>query len=210
LTRERIVAAAVQVLASEGLERVTMRRLAQELDTGAASLYVYVRNTAELHAAVLDELLARVDLKPVRARGQWRARLAKVLISYTQVLFEYPSLARSAMITRPSGPHYLNLLEALLALLGEGGVPDDRAAWGVDLLLQVATATAAEQGLRDQAIDAEAEQDALEQALRGVSPTSHPHIAALGPELLSGPGPVRLGWAFDALIDGVLHTARPT
>jgi len=41
----------------EGLERVTMRRLAAALDTGPSSLYVYVRNTAELHAAVLDELL---------------------------------------------------------------------------------------------------------------------------------------------------------
>ena len=57
LTRAGIVAAAVEVMRSEGLERVTMRRLAQELDTGPASLYVYVANTAELHAAVLDELL---------------------------------------------------------------------------------------------------------------------------------------------------------
>jgi len=39
----------------------------QELDTGAASLYVYVRNTAELHAAMLDELLGQVDLGPVTA-----------------------------------------------------------------------------------------------------------------------------------------------
>src|ERR1022692_1858482 len=46
LTREGIVAAAVGVMQAEGLDRVTMRRLAQELDTGAASLYVYVRNTA--------------------------------------------------------------------------------------------------------------------------------------------------------------------
>jgi hypothetical protein len=39
----------------EGLSRVTMRRLAQELDTGAASLYVYVRNTA---AALGMELMS--------------------------------------------------------------------------------------------------------------------------------------------------------
>ena len=42
---------------AEGLEHVTMRRLAAELDTGPASLYVYVRNTAELHAAMLEGLL---------------------------------------------------------------------------------------------------------------------------------------------------------
>src|SRR6267154_655953 len=55
LTREGIVAAAVGVMQAEGLDRVTMRRLAQELDTGPASLYVYVRNTAELHAAMLEQ-----------------------------------------------------------------------------------------------------------------------------------------------------------
>ena len=56
LTREGIVAAAVGIMQAEGLDRVTMRRLAQELDTGPASLYVYLRNTAELHAAMLEEL----------------------------------------------------------------------------------------------------------------------------------------------------------
>ena len=64
LTREGVVATAVELLRDEGLERVTMRRLADELDTGPASLYVYVRNTAELHAAILDELLGGVDLRP--------------------------------------------------------------------------------------------------------------------------------------------------
>src|SRR5882757_7545884 len=103
LTREGIVAAAVAVMRAEGLEKVTMRRLAQELDTGPASLYVYARNAAELHAAVLDELLGEVDLGPVRAAaGDWREQLVRVLTSYTAVLFEYPRLARSALVTRPS------------------------------------------------------------------------------------------------------------
>ena len=104
LTRAGIIAAAVDVMRAEGLERVTMRRLAQELDTGPASLYVYVRNTAELHAAILDELLGAVDLGPATAGGDWRSRLAQVLLSYTLVLYEHPSLARSALVARPSGP----------------------------------------------------------------------------------------------------------
>lgn len=56
----------------EGLERVTMRRLAAELDTGLASLYVYVyvRNVAELHGAILDELLAGLPLPDPGTVGQ--------------------------------------------------------------------------------------------------------------------------------------------
>jgi len=194
---------------AEGLEKVTMRRLAQELDTGPASLYVYVRNTAELHAAVLDELLGEVDLGSIRGGGDWRQQLVRVLSSYTAVLFEHPGLARSALVARPSGPRYLELLEALLALLAQGGVPDGRAAWGVDALLQFATATAAEQATRDAAPDAQDEIDALVAAVRGSCAQTHPRLAALGDELFSGTGQDRLAWGFHVLINGILQTARP-
>src|ERR1700742_2887071 len=173
LTRAGIIATAVTLLRAEGLERVTMRRLAQELDTGPASLYVYVRNTAELHAAVLDELLGVVDLGPATAAGAWQDRLVAILVSYTTVLFEHPGLAQSALVARPTGDHYLRLLETLLALLDEGGVPADRAAWAVDLLLQFGTATAAEHAGRD---DDTALTDTLAAVLR--RPATHPHLAA--------------------------------
>ena len=209
LTREGIVAAALEVMQAEGLARVTMRRIAQELDTGAASLYVYVRNTAELHAAMLEELLGQVDLTPVTAAGDWRDRLITVLWSYTRILFEQPGLAQSVLVTRPSGPAYLSLAEGILALLSDGGVPPDRAAWGVDILLHVATSTAAEQGTRDRAIDARDEEDALAAALREAPAETFPHIAALGAELTSGAGPDRLTWGFRVLINGILQTPRP-
>jgi AcrR family transcriptional regulator len=208
LTRAGIVAAALAVMRAEGLERVTMRRIAAELDTGAASLYVYVRNTAELHAAMLEELLAQIDLSPVSAPGDWRGRLVEILTSYTTILFEHLGLAQSALVTRPNGPAYLALVDAILALLGAGGVPADRAAWAVDLLLHVATSTAVEHGTRARAIDAGDEEEALAAALRDVRADRFPHIAAIGAaELMSGPG--RLDWGFRVLINGVIHTPRP-
>ncbi|WP_433443975.1 TetR/AcrR family transcriptional regulator [Nonomuraea sp. CA-141351] len=208
LTHAGIIATAVRLMEAEGLKRVTMRRLAQELDTGPASLYVYVANTAELHAAILDEMLADVDLSPVTAEGDWRDRLAAVLGSYTLVLFRNPSLANSALVARPSGPHYLALLEAILALLQAGGVPDGQAAWGVDVLLQVATATAAEQSVRDHDISAEDEHNALVQALRDVSAETHPRIAALGDDIVSGTPEQKLAWIFRAVINGTRVTPR--
>jgi len=209
LTRAGIVATSVELMRAEGLDRVTMRRLAQELDTGPASLYVYVRSTAELHAAILDELLGAVDLAPVGAGRDWRDRLTHVLTSYIEVLFEHPALARSALVARPSGEHYLDLVEAVLALLSEGGLSAARAAWAVDLLLLFATATAAEQSTRDQAVDTQDEWDALTSALRDASRDRHPHIAALGGTLLSGTGRARLAWGFQALISGVLAAPVP-
>ena len=211
LTRAGIVAAALAVMRAEGLDRVTMRRLAQELDTGAASLYVYVRNTAELHAAMLEELLGQIDLGPVTADdGDWRDRLIQVLTAYTAILFEHPGLAQSALVTRPSGPAYFGLVDGILALLEAGGIPGDRAAWAMDLLLHVATSTAAEQGTRERAVDAKDEEEAQAVALRGAPADQFPHIAAIGAaELMSGAGQDRLSWGFRVLINGVIQTPRP-
>ncbi|OKI02151.1 TetR family transcriptional regulator [Streptomyces sp. CB02923] len=208
LTHEGIVATAVALMRSEGLQRVTMRRLAKELDTGPASLYVYVANTAELHAAILEELLGAVDLAPARTPGDWRERLVTLLGSYTHTLFQHPSLAHSALVARPSGPNYLSLVEAVLALLHEGGVPGAQAAWGVDVLLQVATATAAEQSTRDRDAAAEDDHEALVHALRQATPRTYPRIAALGDDLFSGSPEQRLAWIFRMVIHGAEATPR--
>ncbi|WP_282206420.1 TetR/AcrR family transcriptional regulator [Kitasatospora fiedleri] len=242
LTRAGIVTAAVRLMEAEGLQRVTMRRLAQELDTGPASLYVYVANTAELHAAILEHHLGRVDLGAAAGTGaaepgtaddpgaaacagaaepgaaddpstaddpgrDWRGRLAAVLESYTTVLLEHPALAHSALLARPAGPHYLALVETLLALLEEGGVPAGQAAWGVDALLQVATATAAEHSARTGAA-AEAEHGAMVRALREADPSRYPKVAATAGDLVSGRPTERLAWTFRMLINGVAATPR--
>jgi hypothetical protein len=89
-------------------------------------------------------------------------------------------------------------------------VPPDRAAWAVDILLHFATSTATEQGVRQQAIDAQDEWDALVAALGDAPADAFPHIAAIGvTELMSGRGPDRVTWGFGVLINGIRHTPRP-
>ncbi|WIM93298.1 TetR/AcrR family transcriptional regulator C-terminal domain-containing protein [Actinoplanes oblitus] len=202
LSRAGAVAVALRIMREEGLERLTMRRLATELDTGPASLYVYVRNTAELHGAILDELLADLTLPPPDP-ARWRDQLVELMTAYTRLLIAWPSLARSVLALRPSGPHYVRLIETLLGLLRAGGVPVGQAAWGVDLLLQLGTATAAEQGTRGEAADADDEHRMLVTELREASEQEFPHIAQARDELFSGTGEQRLAWAFNVLVEGV-------
>jgi AcrR family transcriptional regulator len=209
LSRAGVVAVALRIMREEGLERVTMRRLATELDTGPASLYVYVENMAELHGALLDELLVGLELPDTATTTRCRDELVDVLSSYTRLLMGYPSLARSILTLRPYGPNYLRLIETLLALLDAAGVPSRQSAWGVDLLLQHATATAAEQGTRDESIEADSEQEALVMAIREAAAANYPHIDNTRTELLSGTGELRLRWAFTALVAGIASTATP-
>lgn len=208
LSRQWIVDTAVRIMRADGLEKVTMRRLAQELDTGPASLYVYVANTAELHAAVLDALLGEVDLGREGEDGDWRERLVAVLTSYTLVLFRHPQLARSALVARPSGENYLRLVDRVLGLLARGGAPVEQVAWGVDLLLQTATATAAEHSTQEQDPAARDDWDALTRALHAADGSTHPAIKAHMPALIGGAGG-RLAWGFDVLINGITCTPVP-
>ncbi len=203
LSREAIVGAAVSLVRTEGLERLTLRRLAASLDTGAGSLYVYFRNVEHLYAALLDELLGDVDLSPGDPAEPWDDRLVAVLRSYTAVLFDHPSIARMSIFTRPSGPNFLRFIETLLALLDEGGVETGAAAWGVDLLVQYATASAAEHGTREQQLDtADADSD-LTRALDDASADGYPHLHALKGVLVAGEGTERFGWGIDVVLAGL-------
>ncbi|GLW27365.1 TetR/AcrR family transcriptional regulator C-terminal domain-containing protein [Actinoplanes regularis] len=208
LSRDGAVAVALRIMHEEGLERVTMRRLATELDTGPASLYVYVQNMAELHGAILDELLARLHLPPADA-DRWHDELVGLLCAYTRLLLDHPSLARSVLTLRPSGRHYLRLVDTILGLLRAGGVPIGQAAWGVDVLLQLGTATAAEHGTRGEVAGADDERQLFVMALREAPEPEHPNIAEARDDLFSGAGMQRLTWAFTALIAGVRSTATP-
>ncbi len=206
LSRAGIVDAAMAVLTSDGVERLTMRRLAADLDTGPASLYVYVRDTTELHALVIDRLLADLDLA-WDGRGDWRRRLRALLTDYVELLVRHPGLARSALAVWPNGPNYLDLIELMLRLLTGGGVPADRAAWGVDVLLQLTTAMAAEYATRSQRDDQDVSD--LATALDAASPERHPILTGLGPaRMLGGEHGARRDWALDAAITGVAGTPR--
>ncbi|MFG3039904.1 TetR/AcrR family transcriptional regulator [Streptomyces sp. NPDC048330] len=209
LSRRGIVDTAVRVMRAEGLEKATMRRLAKELDTGPASLYVYVSNTAELHAAVLDALLGEVDLSGASAGEGWREGLRAVLASYTAVLFDHPQLARSALVARPSGENYLRLVERVLDLLSRSGASREQVAWGVDKLLQDATATAAEQSTQDRDPLTEDDWSATKRALESVDEATHPAIKDHMPALVSGSASDRMAWSFDVLINGITHTPVP-
>ncbi len=207
LTRQGIIDAALTILHDEGLNKVTMRRIAQALDTGPASLYVYIHNTADLHAQVLDALLATVTASP-KVEGTWRDRLKQLLMRYILVLFDYPEIARMTLTTHPSGPNYLALVESILALLQEGGIADREAAWTVDLLLLYATAITAEHSTRESSSHAADEDSALAAVIATIDAKRYPHVARLGDELLSGSGPDRFEWSIDMFLAGALRAPR--
>ena len=191
LSRERIVACALGLLAREGLEGMSLRKVAGALETGPASLYAYVDDLEALQALVLDRALAAVDVSGGKGRG-WRQRVRNVLASYARVLFERHGLAQLALGTIAVGPHALRILDTLLGLLKEGGMDRATAAWAVDLLMLYVTAIAAEQGEREGVPDALGR---VAQAIARAPANEYAHVHAASEELVSGEGEERFSWA---------------
>jgi hypothetical protein len=136
--------------------------------------------------------------------------LVDLLCDYSALLFAQPSLARSVLALWPSGPNYLRLVDTVLGMLAAAGVPDRQAAWGVDVLLQHATASAAEQGTRSESPETQREGYLLATAIAEAPGDDYPHVGRLRGELFSGTGEQRMRWQFDALIAGIAATATPT
>jgi AcrR family transcriptional regulator len=203
LTRRGIIDAALAILDTDGLGKVTMRRIAAELDTGHASLYVYVRDVADLHAQILDALLAPVAAADLPA-GTWRDRVKALLFGYRDVLHAWPEIARMALSTQPSGPNFTALVEAILVQLHEGGAADRAAAWGVDMLLLQQTAIAVEHSAHKPARSATGDLDAIAATIAEADPARTPHIVRLGAELVSGTPDERANWAIDVTLAGIL------
>jgi AcrR family transcriptional regulator len=211
LSREWIISTTIDIMLSEGLDKATMRRVAQSLDTGPASLYVYIANTAELHSAVLDELIGTLI---VSSSGSWSERLERLLDEYRELLFTYPGLAKSALAIRPSGPHSLIFIDSLLGLLLEGGMESARAAWAVDLLMLYVTANAAEHSVPaaseiEAPVDRESTWTTLSTAIGNADPAVAPRVAAHGPALLGGTPAQRWTWAIGTLIAGAAIVPVP-
>ncbi|MET7767306.1 TetR/AcrR family transcriptional regulator C-terminal domain-containing protein [Nocardia sp. NPDC005366] len=205
LSREVIIETGLRVLDADGLGALTMRRVAQELDTGAASLYVYVANRDDLMAAMLDHVLGSV---PEPEGDTWRERLVTLIESTVAVMGRHEGLAVFALGAIPTGANALRLIDRMLGLLAEAGVDDRTNSWAVDLLYLHITASAAEHSASAAARSSESDTvAAAELRLAELPADRYPMVTAMRAELLAGDGDSRAAWALQVLIDGILGTS---
>ena len=147
LSQRAVIEAGMRVLRDEGLDAVTMRRVATELDTGAASLYVYVGGRDELLRLLFDEVAGAVELPPLDA-PRWREQIRELCLAMLEALQAHPGIARVALAEPPFGPQAMLGAERMMALLLAGGVEPRDAASALDALFLLITANAVEVEVR--------------------------------------------------------------
>jgi AcrR family transcriptional regulator len=124
LSRQQLVEVAIRVADVEGLEAVSMRRVAGELGSGTMSLYRYVQSRDELVELMFDEVQGEHEL-PAAPTGDWRADLSTLARQSRTVALRHPWMS-GLFIARPSiGPKSLWLMEFGLSAMDSLGLDID-------------------------------------------------------------------------------------
>jgi AcrR family transcriptional regulator len=132
LTREAIVDAALRVVEREGARGLSMRRVADELGTGPASLYWHVAGKDELINLLVDRVTSEVRL-PEPDPARWQEQLKEWMVQARRAFQRHPGVAALTLGRVPVGPGLVRSIEWLLELLRGAGVPDRIAAYAGDL-----------------------------------------------------------------------------
>jgi AcrR family transcriptional regulator len=119
LSRERVLKAAVALADREGIDAVTMRRLADKLSAGAMSLYYHVPDKDALLDGMIDLVFGEIELPTTDL--DWKAALRRRAISTRRTLLRHPWAIGRMEATKAPGPSDLRLHDAVLGcLLGAG------------------------------------------------------------------------------------------
>lgn len=211
LTQELVVETAIAVLDAEGLEAVTMRRVAQELGTGPASLYAHVSDKQELRELMLDRVAAEIRLPAPPDPARWREQLKEIAMEVRRVYTSHRDIAKVSMGLIPTGPHLLAVAEAQLALMIAGGVPPKIAGLAVDTLGMYIDADAVEDTFYTAAVKGDEDPwehfkkylDQIRDYYKALPPDRYPNIVSLVDDLTDEGGAERFEFGLDVLLRGV-------
>jgi AcrR family transcriptional regulator len=141
LSRERIVAAAIELADADGLGALSMARLAERLGCGTMSLYRHVANKDEL----VTFMLSVGPGPPPRPmdRADWRGALTDWATGLWSVYHRHPWILAAVAAGPPADPGQLAWLDAGLAALGGTGLPERDKLAAVMAVLHFARGAAA-------------------------------------------------------------------
>ena len=211
ITVDSIISAAFEIVANEGYEALTMRRLAAALETGPASLYAHVVNKGDLDELLIGRLCAEIEL-PEPDPALWQQQIVGVCTRLRDQYLRYPGISQAALALAPTNLETLRVNEGMFAILLVGGIEPQTAAWAIDALMLYINAYCLEISVLD---SRRSDRDAgwvvsRDELLRRFAalPDAFPQTKLYAAELTSGTGHERFDFTIRLLIDGLVRRDR--
>lgn len=199
--------AALGVLDRDGLDAMSMRRVAEEVGTGAASLYWHFANKDDLLDAVFDRVIGEIGL-PAPDPSRWQEQLKEVARGARRVMKAHRDIYKASLGRYPIGPNALAFAEGMLAILRAGGVPDRASAQATHLLTIYVGAYALEEGAQPQVSGEEMDSEKMLGMIRGyfasLPADRFPNVAALADDLTTGDPDEEFEMGLDLFVGGLV------
>jgi AcrR family transcriptional regulator len=203
LTRAAIVDAALALLDRDGLAGLSMRKLAQELGAGAASLYWHVGDKEELLSLLLDRIVGESRI-PEPDPANWQEQVKEMGRETRRLLQRHRDAAQISMGRIPVGPQSMPVLERYLAVLVAAGLPPRMIAYAADMFALYVGGFAFEESLRSPPLgDASASTAQLADYYRSLPPDEFPTLVGLADDLTAGDPDERFEFALELLVRGL-------
>lgn len=207
LSREVVVEAALAVLAAEGGQALTMRRVADHIGVSASSLYGYVTNKEELIQLLFDRIGGELTVPDTG--GDWQATLKEFGRHLLAVFRRYPGVAALTLGRVVGAPSMLPIGERILAEMRAAGIPDQVAAYVGDLGGLYVGGIAYEMDIAERSGLGADMVDQFAGWMRSLPADRFPHTVALADKLVAGSWQDRFEWGLDVIVRGLasfLHT----
>jgi AcrR family transcriptional regulator len=205
LTRERVVAQALTLIAQDGLPGLTMRALAARLGVVPGALYRHIPNKERLQDLVLDGVLADVDTDTDTALP-WTEQITTLAHRLHTVLADHPGVAALLTTRDPLGPHSLALAEAFLRPLHTAGFPHHEAGLAYFLIIDYTLGfeiSHTRNSTNQQRVHNPETRKQLHHFLRTLPPHQFPTLAALGEHIWLDNRDERFTTGLNTLIRGL-------
>lgn len=129
LPLDRIVTTALQIVDDEGAAALSMRALAQRLDSGTATLYRHFASRAEVIAQVVDRVFGAVEFDEAELGAMtWQQACKAAACTMFDALRRHRNVAPLLAEDVPIGPHAMAVRERMIAVLLDNGFPPPLAA----------------------------------------------------------------------------------
>jgi AcrR family transcriptional regulator len=198
LTPEQVADATLELLDREGLDALSMRRLAGELGVGTMTLYGYFRSKDELLDAVVDAAVA--EREPFSFDGSWQQQIRRLMQSSRRNLSRHPGLVKVRAERPVLRPEALRFAETGVRILRSAGFDAAGAARGFRLLF---TYVFGYVSFSPDDSAAEARRDARA-AMAALPPDEYPTISETSEELADAmAGQETFDFGLDRIVDGL-------
>ncbi|MFD3503618.1 TetR/AcrR family transcriptional regulator [Streptomyces sp. NPDC058676] len=198
----RIVDTALKLIDEVGIQALTLRMLAEALDSGTATLYRHFNGKDELLALVADRILGEVRVPPEELDGlSWREAVTVAAEAFYGTLCRHPHALSLLAAQVPVGPNGLRARERLITLFLSHGFPVGLAARAFTAIGHYVIGFAIQQ--HGPGTPRPEEQSQLRTYYNSLDPASYPATMAAADELTSVPLDEEFRFGLDLLLDGL-------